>query len=174
MKLLRKYDMKKLILTMAAIAIVGCSPPTNTPQQACAYYEDNFCDQSRDNFPNKSWPFVSWYCSDVGSMCEDFRDKSSKERLALITNQLNSDQVLRSIVQQSIKLGVKCNEYSDSAYCLAIDMRSKQLSEVIISSSEYQQVMSDINAQINENNAQAKANQDALKILKKAESNELY
>lgn len=159
---------------MAAIAIVGCSPPTSTPQQACAYYDDNLCDQSNDNVHNKPFPWVGWYCSDASSMCEDFHDKSSKERLALITNQLNSDQVLRSIVQQSINHGAKCNEDSDSAYCLAIDMRSKQLSEVIISSSEYQQVMSDINAQINENNAQAKANQDALEILKKAESNELY
>lgn len=100
----------------------------------------------------------------------DYRDKIKNERLALKTNQLSSDQVLRSIVQQSLIHGVSCSQDPGNAHCLAIDMRSKQLSEVIFSSSEYQQVMSNINAQTNEKNARTIANQEALEILKKAES----
>ena len=103
------------------------------------------------------------------------------KRLTLVTNQLNTDKVLNVIVQQSINHGAICRQDSGNAYCLAIDLRSKQLSEVTISSSEYQQVLRNLNAQADESKAQAKAkadertaraqaNKEALEILNKAES----
>ncbi|TXJ02067.1 MAG: hypothetical protein E6Q32_03155 [Neisseriales bacterium] len=77
--------------------------------------------------------------------------------------QLKTDQVLRSIVQQSINHGVNCIQDPSNAYCLAIALRSEQISAGTTSSSDYQQV-------INSKNTREKA----LEILKTAESNELY